>query len=109
MDLLENSSVERLRRALEYETQFRNAIVSDSVAFFDANVSKDIIESDFFYRKSENDFVSIPDFLEVSTPYSFTKFIELWTQNMITDISRRKKRIFFELLGRKYFWSEGFL
>ena len=88
MDLLENSSVERLRRALEYETQFRNAIVSDSVAFFDANVSQDIIESDFFYRKSENDFVSIPDFLEVSTPYSFTKFIELWAQNMIPDRSQ---------------------
>ncbi|MCR4743345.1 MAG: EAL domain-containing protein [Treponema sp.] len=88
MDLLENGSVERLRRALEYETQFRNALVSDAVAFFDANISKNVIEGDFFYRISENDFVSIPDFLGISTPCSFTKFIELWAQNMIPDRSQ---------------------
>lgn len=53
MDIMENSGpdgdqLKQLQRALFYESQFRNAIVADAVSFYDANITRDVIESDFF-------------------------------------------------------------
>ena len=64
----DSESIRQLQRALFYESQFRNAIVSDAVSFFDANITRDSIESDFFFRDNENDFVSVPDYLGLKQP-----------------------------------------
>ena len=52
-----SESLKQLRRALFYESQFRNAILSDAVSFYDANITKDSIENEFFFRDEENDFI----------------------------------------------------
>ncbi len=75
-----------------YELQFRNAIVSDAIAFYDANITKNLIESDFFFRDAENNFVSVPDFLGLSTPCSFSAFIDRWAENVIIDQNQKNVR-----------------
>lgn len=88
----ESESLKQLRRALFYESQFRNAILSDAVSFYDANITKDSIENEFFFRDEENDFISIPDFIGFSTPCKFSDFIERWCYAMVPDMSQKALR-----------------
>ncbi len=89
--ILENNSdsLKQLQRALFYETQFRNAILSDSVSFYDANITQDSIDNEFFFRDDNNDFISVPDFIGISTPCKFSEFIKVWCQSMISDLSQK--------------------
>ncbi len=87
-----SESLKQLRRALFYESQFRNAILSDAVSFYDANITKDSIENEFFFRDEENDFISIPDFIGFSTPCKFSDFIERWCYAMVPDMSQKALR-----------------
>ena len=89
--ILENNSdsLKQLQRALFYETQFRNAILSDSVSFYDANITQDSIDNEFFFRDDNNDFISVPDFIGISTPCKFSEFIKVWCQSMIADLSQK--------------------
>lgn len=85
-------SLRQLRRALFYETQFRNAIVSDAVSFYDVNVSKDLIENDFFFRDDKNNFVSVPEYLGLSAPCKFSDFVYRWSKTMIPDLTQKPLR-----------------
>jgi len=85
----ESESVKKLQRALFYESQYRNAIVTDAICFFDANITQDIIENDFFFRDEEDDFISVPDYIGITTPCKFTDFINKWAEMMIPDLSQK--------------------
>lgn len=85
----ESARVKQLQRALFYESQFRNAIVSDAICFFDANITKNIIETDFFYKDDENNFISVPDYLGVIAPCQFSDFINKWAELMIPDTTQK--------------------
>lgn len=85
----EIDSIKQLQRALFYESQYRNAIVSDAISFYDANVTQNIIESDFFLKDDEGDFISVPDYLDIQTPCKFTDFIDAWTGMMIPDLNQK--------------------
>ena len=89
--ILENNSdsLKQLQRALFYETQFRNAILSDSVSFYDANITQDSIDNEFFFKDDNNDFISVPDFIGISTPCKFSEFIKVWCQSMVADLSQK--------------------
>lgn len=106
MDIMENSGpdgdqLKQLQRALFYESQFRNAIVADAVSFYDANITRDVIESDFFFRDEENDFVSVPDYLGITPPCKFSDFMSQWfdlmvpnhNQKMLKDISVLREKL----------------
>ncbi|MCQ2591385.1 MAG: EAL domain-containing protein [Treponema sp.] len=96
---LDNSNqIKQLQRALFYETQFRNAIVSDSLCFFDFNVTRDLIENDFFRRTSRsNEVLSVPESIGLSVPCSFSVFVKTWVKKMIPDVSRRNKEDYSDL------------
>ena len=85
----DSASLKRLQRALFYETQFRNAILSDAICFFDVNLTLDSIENDFFFRDEDNNFISIPDFIGISTPCKFSDFIKIYANAMIPDLSQK--------------------
>ena len=85
----DSESIRQLQRALFYESQFRNAIVSDAVSFFDANITRDSIESDFFFRDNENDFVSVPDYLGLKQPCKFSEFMTAWFDLMVPDSQQK--------------------
>lgn len=79
-----------LQRALFYESQYRNAIVSDALSFFDVNVTKDLIEIDFFYKDNEGKFYSTLEKVGLSAPCLFSDFIDAWTTKMISRENRKK-------------------
>lgn len=85
----ESDSLKKLQRALFYEAQFRNAILSDAMSFYDVNITRDLIENDFFFRDSNNDFVSVPDFIGMTTPCKFSDFLKTWADLMIPDTTQK--------------------
>lgn len=78
-----NRREEILQRALYYESQYRNAMVSDAVSFYDLNLTKDLIETDFFYKSSEGDIRSTLDLVGLSAPCKFSDFIDTWANKMV--------------------------
>lgn len=85
----EAQRIRQLQRALFYESQFRNAIVSDAICFYDVNVTRNLIETDFFYRDNDKNFISVPDYVGVNTPCRFSDFINKWAEIMIPDLSQK--------------------
>lgn len=73
-----------LQRALFYESQYRNAIVSDSISFYDINLTKDLIESDIHYKNDEGKIFSTLDLLGMTSPCSFSLFIKNWIDKMVS-------------------------
>lgn len=79
-----------LQRALFYESQYRNAIVSDAISFYDVNVTKDLIEIDFFYKNESGKFYSTLERVGLSAPCLFSDFIEAWTQKMVSKENQKR-------------------
>lgn len=79
-----------LQRALFYESQYRNAVVSDALSFYDVNVTKDLIEIDFFYKDNEGKFYSTLEKVGLSAPCLFSDFINACTTKMISRENRKK-------------------
>lgn len=52
-DLLQKTNAS-LRRTLNEEEQYRHAIISDAILVFSINVSKNLIEDDFYEITDEN-------------------------------------------------------
>lgn len=79
----ESSNEEVLRRALYYESQYRNAILTDAISFYDANLTKDLIETDIFYKNSDGNIGSSLERIGMSAPCKFSDFINNWIENMV--------------------------
>lgn len=77
--------MKNLERALYYEIQYRNAIVSDSLSFYDINLTKNLIENDFFVKDSEGKPVSCLERVDLSAPANFTEFFRRWFDLQIPD------------------------
>lgn len=77
--------MKNLKRALYYEVQYRNAIVSDSLFFYDINVTKNLIESDFFVKNAGGEPVSCLNTVDLTAPANFTEFITRWFDLQIPD------------------------
>jgi len=85
------TSISQLKRALYHEAQYRNALLSDAISFYDVNVTKDLIESDFFFKeKATGNLVSVPNYVGLSTPCKFSEFVQRWIEKMALDISKEE-------------------
>lgn len=74
-----------LERALYYEVQYRNAIVSDSLSFFDVNLTENLIENDFFIKDRNGKPISCLGQIDLSAPCKFTDFLNRWYDIQIPD------------------------
>nr|MCR4789901.1 bifunctional diguanylate cyclase/phosphodiesterase [Treponemataceae bacterium] len=77
--------ISKLERALYYEAQYRNAIVSDAFTFYDINVTKDLIENDFYYRNAQGQPLSVLEHLGLSAPCTLSEFSKAFVEKMIPD------------------------
>ncbi|MCR4734172.1 MAG: EAL domain-containing protein [Treponema sp.] len=84
------NSIEELERALIYEKQFKEAIVSDSLFYYEINLSKDLIKDDFFFYDENGNYVSYLSYVGLSAPVKFSEFIKVWSVEIIDDITRKK-------------------
>ena len=72
------STLKQLERALYYEIQYRNAIVSDALTFYDVNLTQDILNTDIFIRGDDGTPIPLMDFLGYSIPCKFSDFFINW-------------------------------
>lgn len=78
-----------LERALYYESQYRNAMLSNAISFYDINLSKDIIESDILLRTGDGQIESVLDKVNMSFPCKFSVLVKTWLENRGTDETLR--------------------
>ena len=50
MEQTDKEKIESLQKVLFYESQYRSAIISGAISYYDANLTKDLIETDVYYR-----------------------------------------------------------
>lgn len=74
---------EILKRALYYQSQYRNALLSNAISFYDANLTKDIIETDIMYKDTDGKFHSSLDKIGMKFPCKFSDFINQWIEKMM--------------------------
>lgn len=83
----DNSQAENSQNFIEM--QLKNALVSNSVTYFDVNLSQNLIENDFFFKNDENISVSVLEFTDLSAPCSFSDFTQNWARRMILNTSKQ--------------------
>lgn len=115
---MDKKMMKNLERALYYELQYRNAIVSDSLSFYDINLTKDSIENDFYVKDADGKPVSCLERVDMTAPANFTEFFKRWfdlqipdnLKSVYTEFTDIRQRLLdaFELGKREYdieYWS----
>ena len=82
--------INQLKRELEYEKQFRSAIISDSLSYYEINLTTDTIEKDFLFYDEHDNYVSYLNYIGLEAPCTFTHFLEVWSQKIIDSDTRKK-------------------
>ena len=90
MNKTEVSEIEDLKLALELESQYKKAIVSDALFCYDINLTKNLIEKDFFFYDEKDQYVSFLNYIGLKAPCKFTDFLKIWSEKILNDISRFK-------------------
>ena len=86
--LTKNEAV--LQRALYHESQYRNALVSSAISFYDVNLTRDLIESDILFKSADGKFQSTLDLIGLTAPCCFSNFINTWFEKMISKSNKEK-------------------
>ena len=118
---IENSEIiiSSLKQALQEEVQYREALISDAITFFECNLSKDIIPNDFFYKTVDGKYFSALEMVGLKAPCKFSLYIEKYVEKVIikedeqqcVDFNNiREKLLQFFKQGKKdysiQFWTE---
>ncbi|MCR4743136.1 MAG: EAL domain-containing protein [Treponema sp.] len=120
-DDIENSEkiISSLKQALQQEVQYRNALISNAITFFDVNLSKDIIPNDFYYKRADGKYFSALEMVGLKAPCKFSLYIKRYVETVIIKEDEkkcldfknlRKKLLQFYKAGKKeysiQFWTE---
>lgn len=79
----EENKEEILKRALYYQSQYRNALLANAISFYDANLTKDTIESEIMYKDIKGEFHSSLERIGMKFPCKFSEFINQWIKKMV--------------------------
>ncbi len=92
------SSNEKLRRTLSQEEQFRMASLSGSLMVYNINLTKDLIE-DEFYEIVDGKRYPMLEMVGLSAPCNFDEFCKRWSERKVPEDSREN---FLHLFNRQY-------
>lgn len=93
-DQTDEEKIKSLQRALFYESQYRSAIISGAISYYDANLTKDLIETDVLYRDESGTLNSSLKLVGLQAPCRFSDFIAKWTERFIDPAYAEKNEIF---------------
>lgn len=96
-DLLQKTNAS-LRRTLNEEEQYRHAIISDAILVFNINVSKNLIEDDFYEITDENR-KSVLAQIGMKAPCSANEFFWQWCSE---KVSPADKEAFLSVMNMEY-------
>lgn len=87
-----SESNRQLRRTLDEEEQYRQAIISEAIFVFNVNVSKNLIESEF-YEILEDGRRAVLPMVGLSAPCSADEFFRRWGE---TKVSSQDREVFLQ-------------
>lgn len=94
MEQTDKEKIASLERNLFYESQYKSAIISEAICHYEANLSKDFIENEIFYKSEQGTIVSTTKLLGMSAPCKFSDFIKNWINKAIDPDYASKYEIF---------------
>ena len=94
MEQTDKEKIESLQKALFYESQYRSAIISGAISYYDANLTKDLIETDVYYRDENGKLNSSLKLVGLTAPCKFSEFINRWIERFIDKDYAEKNEIF---------------
>ena len=94
MEQTDKEKIASLERSLFYESQYKSAIISEAICHYEANLSKDFIENEIFYKSEQGTIVSTTKLLGMSAPCKFSDFIKNWINKAIDPDYASKYEIF---------------
>ena len=94
MEQTDKEKIASLERSLFYESQYKSAIISEAICHYEANLSKDFIENEIFYKSEQGTIVSTTKLLGMSAPCKFSDFIKNWINKAINPDYASKYEIF---------------
>ncbi|MBQ0040308.1 MAG: GGDEF domain-containing protein [Treponema sp.] len=94
MENTNKENVASLQRALFYESQYRGALISGAISYYDANLTKDIIEKDVCYRDEDGNMNSSLKLVDMTAPCKFSEFISRWVESSIDPVYASKYEVF---------------
>lgn len=95
MEQTDKEKIASLERNLFYESQYRSAIISDAICHYDANLTKDLIEKEIFYKSEEGSINSSLKLVGLSAPCKFSEFINKWVTSYINPEYANKYEVFY--------------
>lgn len=95
MEQTDKEKIASLERSLFYESQYRSAIISDAICHYDANLTKDLIEKEIFYKSEEGSINSSLKLVGLSAPCKFSEFINKWVTSYINPEYANKYEVFY--------------
>ena len=85
----QKKTIARLERALYHEAQYRTSLLSTATSFYDANITKDLIESDFFFKnRKTGELISVPEYVGLSIPCKFSEFVKRWVEKVTFNTTK---------------------
>ncbi len=75
---------------LSYDSQFRLAILSNAISYYDVNLSKDLIETDILHKKPDGTISSSLQRIRMTYPCKFSDFINKWVSTMVSKENQEK-------------------
>lgn len=75
---------------LSYDSQFRLAILSNAISYYDVNLSKDLIETDILHKKPDGTISSSLQRIGMTYPCKFSDFINKWVSTMVSKENQEK-------------------
>ena len=75
---------------LSYDSQFRLAILSNAISYYDVNLSKDLIETDILHKKPDGTISSSLQRIGMTYPCKFSDFINKWVSTMVSKVNKEK-------------------
>lgn len=94
MQEMDRETIENLKHSLFLESQYRRALVSDAISHYEANLTKDIIETDIIYRDMAGNLRSSLELVGLSAPCKFSDFITRYVEKFIDPDYTAKYEIF---------------
>ena len=97
----------QLKELEDKEKIYKNAANTDACAYFECNLSKDIITSELFDYRNSTDGIPVPiEIAGLSKPFHYSEVREWWIQNKISSGSEETEKLT-HISDREYLISCG--
>ena len=78
---------------MQYEKQYRQAVMSESIVVYQVNFSKDLIEEEFSQRTEDDEEVKVLSAVSLHAPCSYNEYCLRWSRRVADDCMSAYRRL----------------